>query len=292
MAVARQTQGGEAAGRRQSASRARRLLLCAGALLGWVGLDLDPGLAAAAEPHPALQRANQLITDGKLDEACAALQEAYAQTHEPMLQLRLGRLYTRLEQAAAARAAFQRFLDEEAAPHPALREEAQRALRTLPAPAVAAPAAAPTLLPQTFATSPQIVVRGLAVRPVTFADRRSPRLWKLGAALFFGAYVPTLVAAAAMAPSLDSPSAPSRAAVYSLMVPALGPVISAVSAPASRQGPPYGPTLVGWSVPWLLTSGLLQAAGLTVMILGATPRRTATLELAPQPGAVMLSGRF
>ena len=247
--------------------------------------------ARADEAGPQLARANQLIGEGKLAEACVELEAAYAASREPQLQLRLGRLYERLGRLPEARAAFLRFLDEAKAPHPALREEAQRALRTLPAPPE--PPAGPVLPPGSFATSPQIAVRELVVHPVTFADRRSPRLWKVGAALFFGAYVPTLAAAVIMAPFLGQPDAPSPLATYTLMVPALGPLISAVAAPASRPGPPYGPSVVGWSVPWLLTSGLLQAAGLTLIVVGATPRRTAArLELSPQPSGVLLSGRF
>ncbi|MFO0573170.1 MAG: hypothetical protein U1A78_04160 [Polyangia bacterium] len=252
-----------------------------------------PGsFARADEAGPQLARANQLIGEGKLAEACVELEAAYAASRDPQLQLRLGRLYERLGRLPEARAAFLRFLDEAKAPHPALREEAQRALRTLPAPPPEQPAG-PVLPPGSFGSSPQIVVRELVVHPVTFADRRSPRLWKAGAALFFGAYVPTLAAAAIMAPFLGQPDAPSATATYTLMVPALGPLISAVAAPASRPGPPYGPSIVGWSVPWLLTSGLLQAAGLTLIIVGATPRRTAArLELSPQPSGVLLSGRF
>ena len=90
--------------------------------------------ARADEAGPQLARANQLIGEGKLAEACVELEAAYAASREPQLQLRLGRLYERLGRLPEARAAFLRFLDEAKAPHPALREEAQRALRTLPAP--------------------------------------------------------------------------------------------------------------------------------------------------------------
>jgi hypothetical protein len=264
--------------------RARTLVLVAAAALG--------SAAHADEAGSELARANQLIGEGKLDEACAALEAAYAASRDPQLQLRLGRLHERRGRLPEARAAFLRFLDEAKVPHPALREEAQRALRTLPVPTVEQ-TRGPVLPPGSFATSPQLVVRELVVHPVAFADRRSPRLWKAGAALFFGAYVPTLAAAVIMAPFLGQPDAPSATATYTLMVPVLGPLISAVAAPASRPGPPYGPTIVGWSVPWLATSGLLQAAGLTLLIVGATPRRTATrLELSPQPSGVLLSGRF
>lgn len=269
--------------------RPSRLLLlsaiCSAGLLGSAAQAQAPGA-------DALQRANQLISDGKLAPACEALSEAYAASRDPQLQLRLGRLYVRLDRPAEARAAFQRFLDEAAAPHPALREEAQRALRTLPAPAVEIPTA-PALPPAAFATAPELVVRDLEVQPIEFADRRTPRLWKAGLAIFLGGYVPSLITAAAMAPFLDRIESPTPAANYSLMVPGLGPLISAVAAPASRSGPPYGPSIVGWSLPVLITSGLVQATGLTVLVIGLTPRRTAArVALAAQPGGLLLSGRF
>ena len=290
MADARLTKRGWDKGRRAGACLSR-VVVVAVAVAG-----LAPQRSVRADEAGApLGRANQLIGEGRLAEACAALEEAYAASRDPQLQLRLGRLLERLGRFPEARAAFQRFLDEAKAPHPALREEAQRAVRLLPSPTPAerAAAAGPVLAPGSFATSPQILVRELVVHPITFADRRSPRLWRAGAALFFGAYVPTLAAAVIMAPFLGQPDAPSAAATYTLMVPALGPLISAVAAPASRTGPPYGPSIVGWSVPWLATSGLLQAAGLTLLIVGATPRRTAArLELSPQPSGVLLSGRF
>lgn len=252
--------------------------------------------APSADP---LQRANQLISDGQLAAACEALSEAYAASRDPQLQLRLGRLYVRLDKPADARAAFQRFLDEAKAPHPALREEAQRALRTLPAPPVEI-VTAPALPPATFATAPELIVRDLEVQPIEFADRRTPRLWKAGLAIFLGGYVPSLITAVAIAPYLGEPDAPPPAANYALMVPALGPLISAAAAPASRDRGPYGPSIVGWSLPVLITSGLVQATGLTVMIIGLTPRRTARLQglpprrvaLAVQPGGLLLSGRF
>jgi hypothetical protein len=296
---------------RRARSRPSRLgLLGALAIAGLLG----SAARAQAPDADALKRANQLISDGQLAAASEALAEAYAASHDPQLQLRLGRLYVRLDRPAEARAAFQRFLDEAQAPHPALREEAQRALRTLPAPSVQVPTA-PALPPAAFATAPELIVRELEVQPIEFADRRTPRLWKAGLAIFLGGYVPSLITATAIAPFLDQIDSPSPAANYSLMVPGLGPLISAAAAPASRSGPPYGPSIVGWSLPVLITSGLVQATGLTLMIVGLTPRRTAALSgptprrtatlsgpnprrtaahvaLAVQPGGLLFSGRF
>lgn len=256
----------------------------------------DPGAAAAASTSSAasalgpanaepLARANALIEAGELGPACDALAEAYARTHEPLLQLRIGRLRQKLGQAGEARAAYQRFIDEAQAPHPGLRDEALRALRTLPpAPVVSTPSP-PTqpvigrlpLVPVPAAAPPRSLYREV---------RRDRRQMLLGGVMLGIGYLAAAGVAAGLASSVGQPDAPSAAANYTLLVPVVGPFVSGIVAPVTNENGNGRPLISSWSLPWMVTSGLVQVAGLLMFSLGAAEREHALPEPpAPPPGA-------
>lgn len=251
-----------------------------------------PGTSGGAAPGASeaaahLQRANELVGQEQLAAACDELAAAYASSHDPVLWLRIGRLRLRLHEPAAARAALQRFIEEAPAPHPALKAEAQRALHDLQgAPLPLLPPPPPPPPPHTEGTLS--LYPDLRLRPIEFRPQRDRRLLKLGGALLAGGYLPALAVAVALAPSVGQPDAPSAAANYTLLVPVLGPLISAVVAPATNEHGNARPLISSWSLPWALTSGLIQVAGFAVLVTGAVPHRVpvlaARLQLLPQAG--------
>ncbi|HRI50066.1 MAG TPA: hypothetical protein PLW65_07765 [Pseudomonadota bacterium] len=253
------------------------------------GLALGAGGRAGAEPDTAahLQRANELVSQDQLAAACDELAAAYKSSKDPLLWLRIGRLRLRLHQPTAAREAMQRFLDESPAPHPALKAEAQRALHEL----LAAP---PPLLPPPPPPPPphsegaMSLYNDLRLNPIEFRPQRDRRLMKLGGALLAGGYLPALAVAVGFSPFVGQPDAPSAAANYTLLIPVLGPLISAVVAPATNEYGNARPLISSWSLPWALTSGLVQLAGFAVLVAGAVPHRVpvlaAQLQLLPEAG--------
>jgi hypothetical protein len=239
--------------------------------------------AAGAEPTAAppaaahLQRANELLAHDELAAACGELEAAYGSSRDPMLWLRIGRLRLRLHEDAAARAAMQRFLDESVNPHPALRAEAQRALREL----MNAPPPPPAPPPPAGDSASLTLYHDLRLVPVTIVTRRDRRLMKIGATLLAAGYLPALAVSIGLAPSIGQPNAPSAAANYTLLVPVLGPFLSAVVAPTGASSGDPRPLISSWSVPWALTSGLVQAAGFAALVAGALPRRVPVLASLP-----------
>ncbi len=258
-------------------------------VLGTAGLALGTAGQAGAEPPAAaahLQRANELLSQDQLAAACDELEAAYATSTDPVLWLRIGRLRLRLHQPAAAREAMQRFLDEAPAPHPALKAEAQRALHDLRD-------APPSLRPPPPPPPPQSegalsLYHDLRLNPIEFRPQRDRRLMKLGGALLAGGYLPALAVAVGFSPFIGQPDAPSAAANYTLLIPVLGPLISAVVAPATNERGNARPLISSWSLPWALTSGLVQLAGFAVLVTGAVPHRVpvlaARLQLLPEAG--------
>lgn len=257
----------------------------------------DPGAPAAASttsasasaPGPAnaepLARANALIEAGELGPACDALAEAYARTHEPLLQLRIGRLRQKLGQAGEARAAYQRFIDEAQAPHPGLRDEALRALRTLPpAPVVSTPPPSP---PPALGRLPLVPVpAAVAASRLPYREvRRDRRQMLLGGVMLGIGYLAAAGVAAGLASSVGQPDAPSAAANYTLLVPVVGPFVSGIVAPVTNENGNGRPLISSWSLPWMVTSGLVQVAGLVMFSLGAAEREHALPEPPAPPGA-------
>lgn len=250
----------------------------------------------AAAPH--LQRANELVAQEQLEAACAELAAAYARSHDPLLWLRIGRLRLRLQQPEAARTAMQRFLDESPAPHPALKAEAQRALRELAQHKPLAPPAPPP--PAANSEGALSLYHDLRLVPIEFRPRRDSRLMKLGGGLLAGGYLSALAVSLGLAAYVGQPDAPSAAANYTLLIPVLGPLVSAIVAPATNERGNARQLLSSWSLPWALTSGLVQVAGFAVLIKGAVPRRVPVLAAqvqllpyaAPGGGGVWAAGAF
>jgi hypothetical protein len=239
-------------------------------------LMLGLGSAAAqVPPESHLQRASRLILQDHLSEACAELFAAYQESLDPVLLLRIGRLQQRLGQKEAAADAFTRFLREAPTAHPGLKAEAEDALRALSPPPPPPPAI--DLLPPPLPPPPQVQVDGLttpfALPPAPPAGpRRNRRLMKIGALLFGAGYLPALVIPLALSGSLDQPNAPSPASNYTVMIPLFGPLVTGIVAPATDPGGHAGQLISSWSVPWILTSGVLQATGFTLFVIGAIPR--------------------
>lgn len=254
------------------------LVALGGAPRGYAAPPADPSPA----PVPHLVRANELVGQNQLDAACTELAEEYASSHDPLLWLRIGRLRLRLQQPAAARVAMQRFIDESKTPHPALKAEAQRALyelRDVPAPPP------PAALPAAIGEGSLSLYHDLRLVPVQIQRRRDRRLLKIGAGLLASGYLPALAVSLGLASSVGQPDAPSAAANYTLLIPVVGPLVSAVVAPATNEHGNGRPLISSWSLPWALTSGLLQVAGFAALVAGAIPRPlpvfTAHLQLVP-----------
>lgn len=276
--------------------------LCAAALSG-LGGTAAQGAEAAADSAAAahLQRANQLVGQEQLEAACGELEAAYASSHDPLLWLRIGRLRLRLKQLAAAQAALQRFLDESPAPHPALKAEAQRSLHELAQKKLLPPALPPPPPPPAARTEGTMsLYHDLRLLPIEFRPQRDRRLLKIGAGLLAGGYLPAVAVSLGLATALDDPDAPSAAANYTLLIPVIGPLVSAVVAPVTNERGNARPLLSSWSLPWALTSGLLQVAGFAVLVKGAIPRRVPVLVsklqlwpyAAPQSGGLWAGGTF
>lgn len=253
--------------------------------------------AKAAAIH--LQRASQHIEANQLPEACAELTAAFGQSGDPVLWLRIGRLQQRAAQTELARAAYQRFLQSAqasralatpgttapvAAIHPALIEEAQRALRLLPPPPP--PLVVP---PPTWAShSPLTLVPDLPVQPVLFVPRPDRSLTRAGALLLAGGYLPALVMPLVFARTVGEPDSPTALMNYSLLIPVVGPFVSALAARVQNPRGAGGALVSSWSLPWMLTSGVLQVAG--VVVLGVGTRRVRVPVLGPVVVGAMLGG--
>lgn len=273
--------------------------LAAAAFTGLVcGAAAGAEVATAGPAAAHLQRANQLVGEGQLEPACAELAAAYDSSRDPLLWLRIGRLRLRLKQAAEARTALQRFLDESPAPHPALKAEAQRALHELSQQKLLAPPPPPP--PPARSEGALALYRDLRLQPIEFRPQRDRRLLKIGGALLAGGYLPALAVSIGYATALDDPAAPSPAANYTLLIPVLGPLISAIVAPATNDRGNARPLVSSWSLPWALTSGLVQVAGFAILVKGAIPRRVPVLVsrlqlvpyAAPNAGGLWAGGSF
>lgn len=253
--------------------------------------------AKAAAIH--LQRASQHIEANQLTEACAELTAAFEQSGDPVLWLRIGRLQQRAAQTELARAAYQRFLQSAqasrglatpgttapvAAIHPALIEEAQRALRLLPP-----PPPPPVVPPPTWAShSPLTLVPDLPVEPVLFVPRPDRSLTRAGALLLAGGYLPALVMPLVFARTVGEPDSPTALMNYSLLIPVAGPFVSAIAARVQNPRGAGGALVSSWSLPWMLTSGVLQVAG--VVVLGVGVRRVRVPVLGPVAVGAMVGG--
>ncbi|MBL8636733.1 MAG: hypothetical protein JNM40_26145 [Myxococcales bacterium] len=124
--------------------------------------------------------------------------------------------------------------------------------------------------------------------------RREPKQIRLGALIWAAGYLPALIAPLLLWPRVDTPDGPSALANYSLLVPLIGPYISAIAAPAQAEEGNGRAVLSAWSVPWLLTSGLLQTTGFVLLLHGALPRLRASDDVAliPTGNGAAVIGRF
>ena len=117
---------------------------------------------------------------------------------------------------------------------------------------------------------------------------------KVGALIWAAGYLPAFVVPLVLWPRVDTNGGPSALANYSLLVPVAGPLVSAIAAPAQAQDGTGRAVMSSWSVPWLLTSGLVQATGLAIFVLGARPHLLLddSIVLLPTNSGVMALGRF
>lgn len=124
--------------------------------------------------------------------------------------------------------------------------------------------------------------------------RRDPKQVRLGALIWAGGYLPALIAPLLLWPRVDTPDGPTALANYSLLVPLIGPYISAIAAPAQAEAGNGRAVMSAWSVPWLLTSGLLQTTGFVLLLHGALPRLRVVDDVAviPTGSGTAVVGRF
>lgn len=277
----------------------------------------QPATGAAAAKTSPLERINVLIVDGKLAEAAAALRTQFEATREALLLLREARLRLRLGEKDAALAGFRQFLAEAKEPHAALRAEAEAAIHEL-APLPPPPLLEPPQLPpppMVTAEPPSPLAQDLRLVPApadadvqrpdpALEARQNRKLLITGGVLLAAGYLPALVMPMVFAGFLDQEGAPTPAANFTLLVPVLGPLLSGITAPvqAIGRGEPGGPLVSSWSLPWIATSGLVQATGLAVLIVAgkrqaalrrqAMPHVLVTPLARPGETGLVLSGRF
>lgn len=108
--------------------------------------------------------------------------------------------------------------------------------------------------------------------PAVPTPRRDPRLIKLGGLLLGIGYAPAVALAIALSSQAGQNGGPSLASNYTLLVPALGPVASGIIAPAGSPPGTTGAVITGWTLPILLTLGLMQGTGSALLIAGAIPK--------------------
>ena len=125
---------------------------------------------------------------------------------------------------------------------------------------------APRVLPPA-----SLVVQPLAEPPPSLTVRRSPRRMKIGALLLGIGYAPAVALALALSPQAGEPGGPSLGANYTLFIPGVGPIVSGIYAPATSPPGTAGRVLTSWTLPLVLTLGLLQATGTALLIDGAVP---------------------
>lgn len=104
------------------------------------------------------------------------------------------------------------------------------------------------------------------------APRRDPRLLKIGGLLLGIGYAPAVALALALSSQAGQPGGPGLASNYTLLVPALGPLVSGVLAPATSPPGTAGAVLTGWTLPIVLTLGLVQGTGTALLLAGAMPK--------------------
>lgn len=121
---------------------------------------------------------------------------------------------------------------------------------------------------------------------------KDPRKIRTGALIWAAGYLPAFVAPLVLWPGADTSTGQSSLALFSLLIPVAGPVVSAVAAPA--QAETKTAVISSWSVPWLLTSGLVQAAGFALFVRGLLPnyRPDDSIVFLPQANGLAAAGRF
>lgn len=134
----------------------------------------------------------------------------------------------------------------------------------------------------------------LVLQPVPLTPSRDRKQIRIGALIWAAGYLPAFVAPLLLWPQVDTPGGPSALANYSLLIPLIGPYVSAIAGPAQAEAGNGRAVLSSWSVPWLLTSGLLQTTGFVYLLSGAIPRLRSidAIAVMPTPAGVNVIGRF
>jgi len=134
----------------------------------------------------------------------------------------------------------------------------------------------------------------LVLQPLPPPIRRDAKQIRMGALIWAAGYLPAFIAPLLLWPKVDTADGPSALANYSLLVPLMGPYISAIAAPAQAEEGNGRAVLSAWSVPWLLTSGLLQTTGFVMLLSGAIPRLREVdgIAIVPTSNGATVLGRF
>lgn len=134
----------------------------------------------------------------------------------------------------------------------------------------------------------------LAPPPASPLIGKDPRKMRFGALIWAAGYLPAFVVPLVMWPQVGTEGGPTAVSTYSLLVPVAGPLVSAIAAPLEAPDGAGRATMSTWSVPWLLTSGVLQATGFAVFLRGVLPnyRPDDSLVLVPTTNGISALGRF
>ncbi len=258
----------------------------------------------------AIARAQQLTHDERHGDALQAWQAAYALRQRPGLLLEIARSQQRLGLAAAAVESYRRFLTADPNPPSQLKVEAEQAIARLERLSRPGGAAAGAL--------PQLDMA--SVMPYKVVKRKYHGGMRAGGiSLFAIGYAAAFISGLTMGPIFINDSSSSDRAVgagsFCLLIPVLGPFLSAIVTPAMatssssssyyRSNDASSLALV-WSLPWILTSGAMQVIGVGLwagayrhpqnVIVPNVPDVVSSLRIAPYStpngGGLTLSGAF
>lgn len=215
-----------------------------------------------------LQRAQQLTQAERHQEALAAWQAAYAMRQRPGLLFEIGRAQQRLGQAAEAAASFRRFLTADPNPPPALKQEAEQSIIRL----------------ERLSTAGLIPIAGsgavgrdelAAALPYKVIKRRYHGGMRAGGITLFAiGYAAAFLSGIIMGPIFVGSNSRDDKAIaagsFCLLIPVAGPFLSGIVTPSVGASSGYsgsGSTLaLIWTLPWLLTSGGMQASGVGMWV--------------------------
>lgn len=105
--------------------------------------------------------------------------------------------------------------------------------------------------------------------PISVVRKRDLRAVRIGSVVLAVGYVPAVALAAVLGSHAGEPNAPSALTNYALVVPIVGPLVSGLAAPLGNESGHAGALVTSWTLPIVLTLGLMQIGGGALLLHGA-----------------------